>query len=104
MDIEQCDAGTLREKLAAITALTIDLRTYAWRAFNYEDCMMSKWPPEHEKAKQSRIIFNLMAVVGTQCATIDMAIRRISTVCDLASEELAREEAGIHIQEVKKGA
>jgi len=96
MDIEQCDAGTLREKLATITALTIDLRTYAWRAFNYEDCMMSKWPPEHEKAKQSRVMFNLMAIVGTQCTTIDMAIRRINTVCDLASEEQEREKVMQH--------
>lgn len=91
MDIEQCDAGTLREKLAAITALTIDLRTYAWRAFNYEDCMMAKWPPEHPKAK-SHIMFNLMAVVGTECATIDMALRRLNAVCDLASEEQEREK------------
>jgi hypothetical protein len=92
MDIEQCDAGTLREKLAAITALTIDLRTYAWRAFNYEDCMMSKWPPEHPQAKQSRLMFNLMAVVGTECATIDMALRKLSTVCDLASDAQEQEK------------
>jgi hypothetical protein len=94
MDIEQCDAGTLRTKLAAIQELTADLRTYSWRAFNYEDCMMSTWPPEHEKAQQSRFIFNLMSIIGTECARIDMAVRKIGTVCDLASEEQEKNSVG----------